>query len=265
VTERAVPGDPLWAELAAPHLARYLFAIEFCHGHRVLDAASGSGYGARLLRSGGAAAVVGVDVDAAAVAQAQSQFGGDGVEFLGDDCETLQRLSGRFELICSFETIEHLQRPERFLAAAARLLAPDGTLLCSTPDRSASPPTVDGRPRNRFHVHEWYREEFRQLLAAHFAEIEIRVQIRSTALESREAAVAALRQGLSWCNPLAAFLWRKLPQRGGRPRPWKQLAGLATGSPTDYPIVPLEIAPLLGKSCFHVAICRKAKGRGGSS
>jgi SAM-dependent methyltransferase len=254
VTERAVPGDPLWAELAAPHLARYLFAMDYARGRRVLDAASGSGYGAGLLRWGGAASVVGVDLDAAAVAEAQKRFGGDGVEFLADDCEALTRLSGPFDLICNFETIEHLERPERFLAAAARLLAPGGTLLTSTPDRAVSPPPVAGRPRNRFHVNEWYREEFRQLLAAQFTEIEIRAQVRGTALESREAAVAALREGLLWSNPLAIFLWRKFPRRGGR-RPWKQLAGLAAGSPGDYPIVPWEIASLLGTPCFHVAIC----------
>ena len=68
-----------------------------------------------------------------------------------------------------------------------------------------------------------------------------------------------LRQGLLWSNPLAIFLWRKFSRRRGRPRPWKQLAGLAAGSPGDYPIVPLELAPLLGTACFHVAICRGPK------
>ena len=76
------------------------------------------------------------------------------------------------------------------------------------------------------------------------------MQIRSTALESREAAVAALRQGLLWCNPLAIFIWRKFPAAAGRPRPWKQFDGLAAGSPGDYPIVPLETASLLGTIVF---------------
>lgn len=44
--ERAEPGTPQWAELAAPHLARYLFAAERVAGRRVLDLGSGAGYGA---------------------------------------------------------------------------------------------------------------------------------------------------------------------------------------------------------------------------
>ena len=69
--ERAEPGTPQWAELAAPHLARYLFAAERVAGRRVLDLGSGAGYGAAVLRSAGAATVLGVDADAAAVGRAQ--------------------------------------------------------------------------------------------------------------------------------------------------------------------------------------------------
>ncbi len=65
--ERAEPGTPQWAELAAPHLARYLFAAERVAGRRVLDLGSGAGYGAAVLRCAGAAAVLGVDADATAV------------------------------------------------------------------------------------------------------------------------------------------------------------------------------------------------------
>jgi SAM-dependent methyltransferase len=257
--ERAIPGEPGWAELAAPHLARYYFAADYVAGRRVLDAGTGSGYGAALLRAAGASAVVGVDVDPAAIALAASRFGGEGLEFIVDDAQRLERVAGPLDVICCFEMIEHLAQPERFLEAAGRLLAPDGLLLVSTPDRAATPPFVDGRPQNPFHVHEWYRDEFLQLLSARFSAVDLRVQVCTAALQSRIDAVAALRQGLMWSNPLLVFLWRKLAIRRKHRRPWKQLDGLAAPTVADYPIVAPALAPILGTSCFHVALCRRPR------
>ncbi len=257
MVERIVPGAPEWEEFSAHHLARYLFAAQQAQGLRVLDAGSGSGYGARVLRTAGAASVTGVDLDPQAIQWAAEQFGGDGVEFQVGDCQRLDRLAGPFDLITNFETLEHLRQPERFLEAAGRLLGPQGRLLVSTPNRATSPPFVAGRPRNAFHFHEWYREEFETLLRKHFAEVEIWVQVDSRSLDSRRAAVEALRQGLLWANPLAMLVWRKWPLGEKRRRAWKQLAGLAAPSPGDYPILPAATASLLGTPAFHLAVCRQ--------
>lgn len=262
--ERAIPGDPSWAELAAPHLARYLAAAEHARDRRVLDAGSGSGYGAQLLTTAGATLVQAVDVDACAVRQAEEQFGRQGIEFLVDNCEELSAVSGPFDLVCCFEVIEHLSRPERFLQRASSLLAADGILLVSTPDRAAGPPFVNGRPRNPFHLHEWYRGEFQELLASCFSQVELRIQVESAALRSRVEAVAALRQGLMWSSPALTFFWRKMPLVPKRKRPWKKLAGLAAPTIADYPIVPLALAPIFGTPRYHFAICRQPK-RGASS
>ncbi|MGA2031135.1 MAG: class I SAM-dependent methyltransferase [Thermoguttaceae bacterium] len=253
--ERAIPGQPRWAELAAPHLARYLAAAEHVRSRRVLDAGSGAGYGAALLKAAGAVAVQGVDADADAVCQARQRFAAPGLDFHVDDCETLATLASPFDVICCFEVIEHLQRPERFLAQAARLLAADGLLLVSSPDRAATPPFVTGQPRNSFHVHEWYGDEFRALLLGSFAEVELRVQVESIAVESRRTAVAALREGLMWSNPLLVFLWRKLRFGKGQ-RAWTRLAGLAAPAPADYPIVPAPLASVFGTPAYHFALCR---------
>lgn len=59
--ERATPGAEDWAELAAPHLARYLMVADLTAGRRVLDAGSGAGYGAAILCAGGAGIVLSVD------------------------------------------------------------------------------------------------------------------------------------------------------------------------------------------------------------
>lgn len=257
--ERAVPGTAEWAELGAPHLARYLFAVDFARGKQVLDAGTGSGYGAALLKRQGAKTVQALDIDSEAIRQAQAHFTQEGLTFYEDDCETLANTTGQFDLICNFENIEHLARPEGFLKAAAQRLAPDGVLLVSTPDRAWTPPYVQGKPANPFHIQEWYREEFQALLAAHFGEVEMRVQVQTTALQSRIEAVEALRQGMIWGNPPLTLLWRKFPFFGEnrKARPWKKLAGLAAPSVADYPIVACELAPLYGTPCFHVAICRR--------
>lgn len=259
--ERAVPGEPTWAEMAAPHVARYAFAAEHARVRRVLDAGSGAGYGAAILAEGGAASVVGVDLDPEMVAQARQRFGGAAVEFLVDDCQQLSRAGGPFGVVCNFENIEHLPHPEQFLEAAARVLEPDGLLIVSTPDRAATPPFVDGRPRNPFHLHEWYRDEFAAILAPWFEQVDMRAQVESLSIVRRNEAVAALRRGLMWANPLVSFLWRKLSRGESGRRSWRELEGLAAGGASDYPIVPLALLGVFGRPWCHVALCRKPRRR----
>ena len=62
------------------HLHRYLFARQFSLGKRVLDIASGEGYGSALLAQS-AANVIGVDIAAEAVAHAKVKYQADNLEF----------------------------------------------------------------------------------------------------------------------------------------------------------------------------------------
>jgi SAM-dependent methyltransferase len=148
---------------------------------------------------------------------------------------------------------------ERFLDAAGRVLTPDGVLLISTPDRASTPPFVNGRPKNQFHIREWYGDEFCALLGGYFAEVKMHAQVETTALRSRTAAIAALHQVLRWHSPVAAFFLRRRPFRSRYWRTWKQVADLAAPSVSDYPIVALPVATLFGATAFHIAICRKPR------
>ncbi len=245
--------------LYADHLPRYLFAAEYAKGARVLDAATGTGYGAAILVDFGAIDVQAVDASAEAVEVARRRYGNERIRFFQDNCETLEQVRGPVDLICSLETIEHIERPEKFLAAAVRLLSPDGALLCSTPDRATSG-AADAQPSNPFHIREWYRHEFAAPLSPFFESIDMRVQVESHAVQSRREAVRNLNAHLSylWSRPLTR-MGRTVARMFGKSRSWPDVRGLVAPSTCDYPIVQSSVAAVMGRAWCHFAICRKPK------
>ena len=90
--ERLVPdaidaSDTLNRESLELHVARYRFAAQHAIGPRVLDIASGAGYGTRILadETRDAREVVGVDVDADAVRYAQSRYASEQMRYVCGD------------------------------------------------------------------------------------------------------------------------------------------------------------------------------------
>lgn len=163
------------------HLARYLFAQERVSG-RVLDVACGAGYGTRLLGA------VGVDLSKDALRAARNET--DRLV-----CSDALRLpfGGTFDAVVSFETVEHVADPERFVEECRRVLRPGGVLLMSTPNRELWSPRTS-KPAQRHHVKEFSRKEFRTLLKS-FKDVELFGQLPM----GRGAA--------------AAFAWKELTKR----------------------------------------------------
>lgn len=147
--------------LAAEHVARYVFAAALCAGRRVLDVACGEGYGSAMLAAAGAARVVGVDISEEAVSLARARFAGDRLEFKAGDAASLATILSEeapFDLIVSFETIEHLADPRPFLEGLRAVLAPGGGIVISAPNEGDTGPAS----ANPFHLQTYTLESFRE-------------------------------------------------------------------------------------------------------
>ena len=167
--ERCVPwiDDP---PVIYEHYHRYLFAAAVVAGRRVLDLASGEGFGAALLAEQ-AESVLGIDVDEPSVEHARANYAADGLEFQVGDALALERLeAGAFDAVVAFEMLEHLADQDRVLAGIRHVLAPDGILIVSTPERTAY--SEEREFTNPYHARELTLAEFRELLGRDFAHVQ---------------------------------------------------------------------------------------------
>ena len=197
----------IWYE----HWHRYAWARGFARGRRVLDAACGEGYGAALL-SDVATSVLGVDISDAAVAHARARYAArSNLRYEQADATALHALpDASFDLIVSFETLEHVEAQEALVAGFARLLAPGGLLLLSSPDKQTY---SDARGyRNEHHVRELYRGELEELLGRHFGAVRLFAHklLFQSAIWPLDAAPAALetltgRAGTTRVEPTLAY------------------------------------------------------------
>lgn len=229
--ERFIPG--VAGEIEFEHVHRYAFACRHAAGKRVLDAACGEGYGSALLARS-AATVAGVDIDAATLAHAAARYASvPNVAFHRASVATLPFADASFDLIASFETIEHLEAADqpRMLAEFARVLAPRGLLILSAPNRVEY---SDKRGyANPFHRHEHDRAELDGLLVTHFAARRYyhqRVWLGSTLWRERGADAYA-----AWEGDSAA-----IAEVG--PPPAMYYVVIATRADADLPADPLGLS-----------------------
>ena len=164
--ERLIIGDKECDEdsdIYQEHIERYKFAAEFVQG-RVLDIACGSGYGSKMLADR-AEEVWGGDISEEAIKIAKEKYSGENVHFRLMDASELPFDNNYFDLVVSFETIEHLKDSEKFVAEIKRVLKPGGRLILSTPDKRV---TKKLGVENKFHVKEFGKKELADILKNDF-------------------------------------------------------------------------------------------------
>ena len=164
--ERVLPNDERTKFLFQEHTIRYLFASQFTTSKSVLDAACGSGYGSAILSKSGATKVVGIDNSSEAIDYCEKNYKKENLEFKKNNCEKIT-LDTTFDVVVSFETIEHLKNQDNFLTEVKRVLKDDGIFIVSTPNTDTYPSD------NPFHYKEFTESEFKLFLGKYFSNITI--------------------------------------------------------------------------------------------
>lgn len=91
---------------------------------------------------------------------ANRKYGNQKLSYLNGSVEYLPFENQSFDVVVSFETIEHVgeEIQRKFLEEICRVLKPEGTLIMSTPNKAVYTDLVEGE--NPFHIKEFYVKNF---------------------------------------------------------------------------------------------------------
>jgi len=165
--ERMIPELHHDGLIYAEHLVRYIFASGLVRGKRVLDLGCGVGYGTNMLKSAGATEVVGIDRSIEAITYGRERHADFQPDYLLADAESQPLRDRQFDVVVSFETIEHLVDYRHMLAEAKRVMCPGGLLILSTPNKGVY---MEGNP---FHTKEFTFTELEEDLTTRFEHVGI--------------------------------------------------------------------------------------------
>lgn len=238
--ERMVPedsdSDTFWE-----HIFRYRFATGFVRNRSVVDIACGEGYGCAALLRARASSAIGIDVSQEACEHAARKYG---IDARVGDAMSIPLADHSRDVIVSFETIEHVAQPERFIQECARVLKEDGQLVISTPDKG-----VYGKEglENPFHCSEMTPATFESMLLACFRRVRLYSQVIESAPWWLPRSLVA--RSTPW-RKLRGY-WRLRRRLGGKR--WDDLAETARRDPVNT-----ICGPLSGEhNCFNPYLVRR--------
>ena len=147
------------------HWHRYHFVLELVKNKKVCDAACGVGYGSALMASV-ANSVTGIDLNKKTIDAATKEYSSiSNLNYKHSNAINLDCEDNSYDVLVSFETLEHLYEHDELLTEFQRVLKTDGLLIISTPDKDVYSANDD---HNHFHVKELTSLEFDGLIDSKF-------------------------------------------------------------------------------------------------
>lgn len=254
--ERVIPGvssNFMYKEA----IARYFFASKFIKpGMKVLDLGCGTGYGAKILAQNGAK-VLAIDRDKEALAFASKHFKDKNIKFIKGN--VILSHGKNYNVVVSFEVIEHLKNPSVFLLNIKRSLVPGGVFIVSTPNAKISSP--NGGVASSYHEKEYRYSEFSEMLKQKFDKVEIFGQTKSRMakkswqdfLKSQNVREGIVNRDL--------FGIRKLIPKSAKEKVWKyfgNFVGRRAQEVLDERDFPIS-KKIVSMSDYFIAVCQKSQ------
>jgi len=187
------------------NVSRYIFAKNYVKKSKVcLDIACGEGYGLTFLREAKLVVAADISLEALKKAKIHAPY----AELVRCDAHFLPFKEDTFDVITSFETIEHLNTPEKFLSELKRICKSSGVIIISTPNKLYK--NVWVRNINPYHIREYTIEEFKSLLSSFFEDISMFVQVPKFSRWIKDNIIWTIRKIIvSLPHPLASKLLEK--------------------------------------------------------
>jgi|11_taG_2_1085331.scaffolds.fasta_scaffold10248_3 2-polyprenyl-3-methyl-5-hydroxy-6-metoxy-1,4-benzoquinol methylase len=142
-------------EIEPKHVERYRFANKFVSdGDVVLDAACGIGYGSNILAQS-AKSVLSLDNSEEALEYCRTYWGAENITYDVIDLESdfQNNVNGKFDVIVSLETLEHLENPLiETCMKFYELLELGGHLIVSHPHMQKTPKSLKGEHHKHWEI-----------------------------------------------------------------------------------------------------------------
>lgn len=194
--------SPWWAE----HIHRYNVVLdELKNTDAVLDIACGTGFGSDIL-AGKSAHVIGGDIDPTIIQENKVNWTKENLSFQVLDGTNLPFEDNTFDILVSFETIEHTVHFKEMINEFKRVTKPGGKLFISTPNFYLNSPK--GYVTNPFHTQEFTPTEFTELISNYFKEFNIFGQ-EYIRYKNKTAFTFKIANLIEWINYQKGF--RKIP------------------------------------------------------
>jgi SAM-dependent methyltransferase len=211
-TERHCPEAVRSIEELIIHLM-HLYAYSLVRAYarptdKVLEVGFGEGYGSTIVRDW-VREYHGVEIAPEAVAHASERYANPQVAFHHYSGAVLPFKDNEFDLVISFQVIEHVEDTCGYLREIRRVSRKGATILIVTPNRNHR--LAEGeKPWNRYHVREYSPDELKGVLLQELGDVELFGIHGSPLIDGLEKARVRRARRLARLDPLG--LRYRLPE-----------------------------------------------------